>query len=141
MGIRRVEFQRRSHKVDSQHCLGDDPLCKALVIIERAEKPVAVVADEHDRRLLGVITHRSILEHLRAGEQLDPRSTPCKDVMVAEEIICVTPYFDDETVEVMSKRSVHPIVRIDREGRFLHFATEPRSDRESWAEMQNDSTF
>jgi CBS-domain-containing membrane protein len=113
----------------------------ALAIIERAEEAVAVVADECDRRLLGVITHRSILEHLRAGEPLDPRSTPCKDAMVAEELTCATPYHDEETVWVMSERLGHPVPRVDREGRFLHFASGQRPDWYSRYESRFESRF
>jgi CBS domain-containing protein len=122
MGIKCADFERRSRRVDSQHCLADDPLCKALAIIEQ-EGTAAVVADEYDRRLLGIITRKSVLDHLHTGEPLDPQSTPCKDVMVAEESTCATLYYDEETVWVMSERLGHPIPRVDRDRRFLHFTS------------------
>lgn len=135
MGIRRVDFERRSQKVDSEHCLGEDPLCKALVIIKRAEA-VAVVDGECDRRLLGIITYKSVLDRLHAGETLDPQSTLCRDVMVAEGLTCATPYYDEETVWVMSERLGHPIPRVDRDGRFLRFASGCRPDWYGWYESR-----
>lgn len=100
-------------------CLVGDTVVKAAELMKSKDVgSIPVLADEHSRKIVGIVTDRDLTIHV-LGSRRDPRSTRVDEIMTPNPITC---YAGDDMMDAMRSMSKHQVRRIpvvNKEGRLL----------------------
>lgn len=97
-------------------CLPNDTVTKAAQIMRSEDVgPVPVVANFHDRSLLGIVTDRDLAIKV-VSEGRDPNTTIIENVMTRDPITVHADDFLEEALQIMAGRQIRRVCVVDNDG-------------------------
>ncbi|MGH9627130.1 MAG: CBS domain-containing protein, partial [Bryobacteraceae bacterium] len=123
---------------DPRCCLPDDIVSQAARLMKTEDVgPIPVVSDQHDKKLVGIVTDRDLALKV-VGEGRDPNSTRIDEVMSRQVVTCLAEDGYERALVAMSRNQIRRIPVVDRDNVLLGIISQADVARYSEEEELGD---